>query len=227
MQPNQARIFAEFEGDRWFQRNQNALKCFDPETDLPLKVLKLYGLQPRNVLEIGAANGFRLAEIAKAYCAWAVAVEPSAEALRDGKKCFPAIEFVCGQSHSIPLQGGFDLIIVNFVLHWVDRYRLLQSVAEIDRLLIDGGFLIVGDFQPSSFLRVRYHHLQNEEVFTYKQDYGAPFLAAGIYRPICLLTGTHGAKALNGGGGENERTGLWLLQKSLQGRYSESQGPAR
>jgi SAM-dependent methyltransferase len=227
MQLSQGEVFAESECDRWFSRNRQALDRFDPETDPPLRAIELYDLKPAKVLEIGAANGFRLAEISRRYGARIVAVEPSMEALRDGAKRFPSVKFVCGQSHAIPLEEQFDLVIVNFVLHWVDRSRLLRSVAEIDRLLPDGGFLIIGDFYPSNQLRVRYHHLPAEQVYTYKQNYAGSFLAAGIYRPIGLLTGRHGSKALNGVGHENERTGLWLLQKCLQEQYVESPGPGR
>jgi len=50
---SQDKIFAEFEGDRWFERDQKALEQFHPENDLPLKVMTLYGLKPRKVLEVG------------------------------------------------------------------------------------------------------------------------------------------------------------------------------
>ena len=42
---------------------------------------------------------------------------------------------------------------------------MLRSVAEIDRVLPDGGFLLIGDFYPSLPQRVRYHHLPDQDVF--------------------------------------------------------------
>ena len=56
-------IFRQTEGDRWFARNRAALGAFDASADLALRLLELYNLRPQSVIEIGAANGFRLAAI--------------------------------------------------------------------------------------------------------------------------------------------------------------------
>ena len=130
----QDNIFARSEGDRWFERNAKALQCFNPTEDTPLKLMQFYGVSPRSVLEIGAANGFRLAEIQRRSGARAVGVELSHQAIADGRARFPLVTFVRGAANSVPLQEVFDLVIVNFVFHWVDRIHLLQSVAETDRL---------------------------------------------------------------------------------------------
>ena len=221
MRSSQDQIFATFEGDRWFERNKAALNRFDPEADFPLKLMELYGLCPRSVLEIGAANGYRLAAISGRYGAKVVAVEPSAGAILDGKTRFPFVEFVRGVVYAIPLQELFDLIIVNFVFHWIDRINLLRSIAEIDRLLVNGGFLIIGDFYPCNFVKVRYHHLPEQEVYTYKQNYAATFLASGLYHPVGLLTGDHSSRALTGEAFEDDRSGGWLLRKMLKEHYTE------
>jgi SAM-dependent methyltransferase len=222
---NQTEIFAEFEGDRWFGRNQQALKDFDPDNDSPLRILALYGVKPRAVLEIGAANGVRLAEIAHRHGARTTAVELSQDAIRDGQAKFPMVDFICGPAHAIPLAAAFDLVIVNFVLHWVDRSLLLRTIAEVDRLLGDGGFLVIGDFSPVNFLEVPYHHLTDESVSTFKQNYAAPFLASGIYHAVGLLTANHSAKGLGAAVGECERTGVWLLQKKLTAHYAPGGRP--
>jgi len=124
-------------------------------------------------------------------------------------------------AYAIPLQELFDLIIVNFVFHWIDRTNLLRSVAEIDRLLVDGGFLIIGDFFPSNLTKVRYHHLDDEKVYTYKQNYAGIFTASGLYHPVCLITADHSSKTLTGEVAESERIGIWLLQKKLRDHYVE------
>lgn len=226
MQYSQDQIFADFEGDKWFERNRDALEAFDPEADLPIKLMALYHLRPRSVLEIGAANGFRLAAISERYGARVVAVELSVKAILDGKTMFPCVEFVQGGTQAIPLQELFDLIIVNFVFHWIDRANLLRSVAEIDRLLVDGGFLIIGDFFPSNMIKVRYHHLPKQEVYTYKQNYAATFQASGLYHPVCLITGDHSSKTLTGKVAEDERIGVWLLRKVLTEHYIEGSSHA-
>lgn len=215
----QDNVFSQVEGDRWFERNRSALESFDPAGDLPLKLISLYQLAPSRVLEIGAANGFRLAEIQKRTGAEAVALEPSEQAALSGHGSFPFVRFVRGTMSAAPLRGSFDLVIVNFVFHWIDRQSLLCAAAEVDRLVSDTGYLLIGDFHPANHLRVHYHHLQKEEVFTYKQNYAATFLASGLYHPVCLLTAHHATRALEPHVIENERIGAWLLRKELQQHY--------
>jgi SAM-dependent methyltransferase len=213
--------FRAFEGDRWFERNRTALEAFDRSTDLSLKLIELYGLVPNCVLEIGAANGFRLATIQQRTGAEAIAVEPSAQAVHNGRRTFPRVNFVRGIAGAVPLRKRFDLVIVNFVLHWIDRQSLLGAVAEIDRLVRDGGYLLIGDFCPANQLQVRYHHLTDREVYTYKQDYAATFLASGLYHPVAFLTAHHATKKLEVQVAEGERIGVSLLRKELRGHYLE------
>ncbi len=212
-------IFLHAEGDRWFARNRDALHGFDPSTDLPMRLMALYDLRPGSVLEVGAANGARLACIHQLTGARTHAVEPSAEAIDEGKARYPWVTFVRATAGAMPLRESYDLVIVNFVLHWIDRATLLRSAAELDRLVRDGGFLIVGDFQPASRLRVPYHHLKESGVYTYKQDYGALFRASGLYHPVALLTAHHATNQLDGAVTENERIGAWLLRKQFADHY--------
>jgi SAM-dependent methyltransferase len=218
----QDNIFLQSEGDRWFARNRDALGDFDANADLSLRLMDLYGLRPGSVLEIGAASGFRLAVIQRRTAARCVAVEPSIEAVRAGKTSFPFVTFVRGTADSIPLQDRYDLVIVNFVFHWIDRLTLLRSVAEVDRLVSDRGFLIVGDFLPANRTRAPYHHLKNAEVYTYKQDYSELFRTSGLYHPIGLLTAHHETKRLDPAVDEHERIGAWLLRKEMRRHYFET-----
>ena len=215
----QDEVFFRSEGDSWFTRNRAALDAFDPSADLPLRLLDLYALRPQSVLEVGAANGARMAAIHRITSARTVAVEPSMQAIHDGRAKFPVVTFVRGTADALPLQGTYDLVIVNFVFHWVDRLTLLRSVAEVDRLVCDGGFLIVGDFQPTNRLRVPYHHLHDGGVYTYKQDYAELFRSTGLYHSVCMLTAHHGTKQLDAAVAENQRIGAWLLRKELSSHY--------
>jgi SAM-dependent methyltransferase len=171
------------------------------------------------VLEVGAANGFRLAMLAERYGARAVGVEASAAAIADGSERYPAVELRRGATGALPVDEMFELVIVNFVFHWVDRSSLLASVAEIDRALADGGCLVLGDFLPGNRLRRSYHHRPEAGLWTFKQDYAAPFLASGLYQPLALLAGGHGSAELRVSATEDERVGTWLLRKQLTDLY--------
>ncbi len=222
-QSDQDKLFAGSEGDQWFLRNQQALERFDPETDVLLKLMDLYHLHPRKALEVGAANGSRLAAIAARHGSKVTAVEPSSEAIRHGKASFSTVEFVKGTAASIPIprHESFDLIIVNSVFHWIDRANLLRSIAEVDRLLEDGGFLLLGDFLPSNLIKVPYHHVKDGGIYTYKQSYAAAFLASGLYHLLALLTWDHATRSLAADLAEADRFGTWLLRKSLTDLYVE------
>lgn len=217
----QDEIFAACEGNQWFARNQAALQRYDSEADIPLRLLALYNIQPTQVLEVGAANGFRVATLAARYGARAVALEPSTDAIADGQRRFPSVEFIRAEAHHLPVQESFDLVIVNFVLHWVDRRHLLSTIAEVDRVLADGGYLLIGDFCPTNPTKVPYHHLPDAAVYTYKQNYAAPFLASGIYQLVSFLTSDHGSKMTTGDVSEHERAGTWLLRKQMTENYYE------
>lgn len=222
---DQDALFLAFEGNNWFRRNKAALDAFSPDTDLAIKLLDFYALRPRRVLEVGAANGFRVAAIAQRYGAVGVAVDASAEAIDDGRARFPGIRFVRGGASAIPLDEVFDTVIVNFLLHWVDRTTLMRVAAELDRLVADGGFLLVGDFHPCNLLRRPYHHLPGDVVYTYKQDYAEMFVASGLYHRIGVLTTAHGAKTLRPNAEEDDRVGMALLCKQLVSHYVDREPP--
>lgn len=187
-------IFLQYEGDNWFLRNKDFLKT---KRDLPLFLIKLYNLKPKLVLEIGASNGYRLAQIYKKYKAKVYAIEPSTKAIQDGKKKWPFIKF---QNSTCALMNydehSFDLVIVNSVFHWIDRDELMKSIAKIDNVLQWGGHLIIGDFQIHCPMKRRYHHIKNETIFTYKVDYKKVFLSTGFYKEIATVSVDHDTKIL-------------------------------
>lgn len=219
--------FAAGEGDNWYRRNQAALGK-DSNVDWPIHLLERFDRLEaiRTVAEIGCSNGFRLALIKRellpqAHC---VGVDASAEAIAAGTALYPELELHQGILAAPPLDATFDLVIVNYVLHWVDRSTLASSVCAIDGLVRDGGLLILGDFLPDYPQRRRYHHLPEEEVYTYKQDYPALFTGLGLYREVARLTYDHDAAAAGAAlavAGSASRGVCALLHKSLAGYYPE------
>ncbi|GAB4407541.1 MAG: hypothetical protein Fur0044_00520 [Anaerolineae bacterium] len=189
--------------------------------DPVLKMLQLADLRPENVLEIGASNGYRLHELQTKFKCKATAVEPSQEAIEDGQGRYPEIAFLQGVASDLPIKDDeqFDLVIVNFVFHWIDRATLLRSVAETDRVLKDGGHLIIGDFYPAYPERVIYHHLPESNVWTYKQNYGEIFLATHLYNLVAFLALDHSSHEVRPKIDPKNRTQVALLQKTLNGGY--------
>ncbi|MBL8022473.1 MAG: class I SAM-dependent methyltransferase [Leptospirales bacterium] len=217
---SQDQIFATSESDQWFTRNRAVLDTGHLERDLPLKLFDMYQLRPASVLEIGSANGYRLEAIRTRCNCEVTGVEPSSQAIADGQSRYPAIKFIHSTAAAIPIiEKTFDLVIVNFVLHWIDRSTLMRSIAEIDRLLADGGHLILGDFSPETPGRVGYRHLPDGQVYTFKQQYDSIFIASGLYHLVARLTGNVETKQLDPDVDGGKRMGVSLLKKSFHENY--------
>lgn len=209
---SQKEIFLKSEGNNWFERNKE--KLISNEEDLPILILNLYSIKPKKVLEIGCSNGFRLSYLKNKFGCECVGVEPSESAIEDGNKRFEGIKLIRGVCSDVPIDEKFDLIIVHFVLHWVDREDIATCVDEIDRLLEKGGYLVLGDFFPDEPIENKYHHLLCENVMTFKQDYANVFVDLGNYIHISHLSTTHNdVKELKAEKESNERVSVSLLLK--------------
>ncbi len=211
----QEKVFISGEGNNWFRRNRDYVTgSHFVERDQVLSLMRMFKLAPRKVLEVGASNGFRLAEIARQYNAEGYGIEPSAEAVKDGQVRFPFLHLSQGLASSMPFKDEeFDLVVVNYVLHWIDREKLLKSVAEIDRVLQWNGYLVLGDFFPLSPGKTRYHHLPNDDVWTYKQDYSQLFTASNLYQLVGNIIGSHSGQKVGADIPSEDRTVVFLMQK--------------
>lgn len=169
---DQENIFSSSEGDAWFFRNQGVMASADSiEMQAPRLLMEQYGLNPIRILEIGCSNGWRLNEIRERYSSICLGVEPSQAAIDEGRRLFPEITLLKGVASSVPIQEPCDLVIVNYVMHWVSREALYRSINEIVRLVADGEYLILGDFDPDVSFRNSYKHLPDQGVYTYKWLY--------------------------------------------------------
>jgi ubiquinone/menaquinone biosynthesis C-methylase UbiE len=118
-----------------------------------------------------------------------VGVDPSEAAITQGRAAYPNVQFLQGVASALPIEqdSGFDLVVVSSVFHWIDRSTLLRSCAEADRMLAEGGFLVIGDFYPALPERVNYHHRTDVELYTYKQNYAEIFIATRLYTQFASL----------------------------------------
>ena len=72
-------------------------------------------------------------------------LNPQKSHRRRQKNPWPDLEFREGILSELPINDDekFDLTIVNYVLHWASRI-CLKSINEVDRTVLDGGYLIIG-----------------------------------------------------------------------------------
>lgn len=179
----QSEAFLKGEGDAWYNRNWLKRDGHDPVLD----VIGRLSLRVGNVLEYGACDGSRLAELRKfkSYnCSYAQGVDPSAEAVRNGKLAHRQIKLIVGTAdkklrYKHPC---FKTIIYGFCLYVSDPDDHFRIVMEGDRLLLAGGWIVIHDFHPDAPTLRKYKHL--EGVNSFKMDYAQLWLAHPHYRLV-------------------------------------------
>ncbi|MGY3864864.1 class I SAM-dependent methyltransferase [Aeromonas bivalvium] len=80
---HQKNVFMAREGNEWYERNKSAILGKSLASDPIFKALTYLGCKPARILEIGCANGWRLAQLAEHYGAQCHGVDPSASAIQD------------------------------------------------------------------------------------------------------------------------------------------------
>lgn len=213
MKDKQNEIFFSIEADNYYERNKKEISSLKAEEDIPLRILGLYKIIPKKVLEIGCMNGYRLNFIKEKYNSECIGLEPSKKAVDEGNKSFKDIKIIHGIFSEIPLKEKFDLIIINFVFHWIDRDLLAKCISEVERLLSYNGFLLIGDFFPDHPRKNEYTHLTDNQIWTYKQDYSKIFLSLENYSLIAFLTSSFIVHDFIFEPDENERKSYTLLWK--------------
>lgn len=209
---SQSGAFAAGEGDAWFARNKERLLAFDAEGDLALRLLRLFHVKPKRALEVGCANGARLAALREEFGCEALGTDLSAAAVQDGRERFGLQLHTMGAGE-LDLPGTFELIVVHFVLHWIDREEIASVVQALDKHLAPGGLLLIGDFHPNAPGKVAYHHREDVELWTFKSDYPGLFLTRGNYVQLGQLSADHAEFEPRAGVAGSDRVAVWLLEK--------------
>lgn len=164
---NQSDIFLSSEGDAWYARNKNKLGLKDPVCAL-LDLLPL--IRPKRVLEVGCANGWRLKKLKEKYQCRVSGVDTSHDAVEDALES--GLEDVCHDKfgNATWLGGTFDMIIFAFCLYVTQPSDWFKIVTEADRLLADGGWLVIHDFADGPHA-TPYQH--NTGILSYHLNFGS------------------------------------------------------
>lgn len=201
-------IFLDGEADQWFERNKVALESNrrDPVAD----VLSVVGVHPRRVLEIGCANGWRLNRLKQLFNAECIGIDPSSKAVEQGLKEFPGVNLSVGAADRIPFgPQEFDLVIFGFCFYLIDPILHFQCVAEADRVLADGGMLVISDFLTPFPYHNNYSHL--EGVRSHKLEFSRYFLAHPAYNLIHRTLNHSQSELMN----PDRREGIDVLVKNM------------
>lgn len=184
---NQNNVFLSHEGDAWYDRNHSSVRNTiqankSNDVQFICKFFNSLSRKKLNILEIGCSNGVKLESICSNLCSSGFGIDPSSKAVEDGnnREKLVDISLYVGTGDNLNFSScQFDLVYFAFCLYLFDRNTLLQSLAEADRVLKPGGFLVITDFDPGFNYKKPYAHHKN--VHTYKQDYSELFLRSGLY----------------------------------------------
>ncbi len=166
------------EGDDFFTRNYEGKEVVTlrPNKVTILDCILKSNIEFNSVIEFGCNYGDLLNYFFEKMSIKAVGVEASNKAIEQGRKLYGNnIELHHGiiSDNTISNDSNndalFDLAIVDDVFSWVSRNSILQSIANVDRSIKDGGFLFIRDFKPHKFTKNRNHHITDSEVYNFVQ----------------------------------------------------------
>ena len=96
------------------------------------------------------------------------------------------LQLICGTSDELPYKDlKFDVVILGFCMFWVDRKYLMKTVSEADRVLKEGGYLVIVDFD--TFIPYKKDNVHNPDAWTYKMQYINLFLSNPQYCLVKIL----------------------------------------
>lgn len=169
------------DGDGYHARNHAGIGTIADPAFVQLELINR--VRPiASVLEIGCTTGFRLEKARVAFGARCAGLEVSPAAIAEGRAQYPLIQLEEGlapRDLDRWSQDRFDVVIVGHLEYLLPRDALFDLAAQVDRLVIDGGHLIVMDFLHPSPVRAPYTHQSELQVF--KHDPSAPWLWSPTY----------------------------------------------
>lgn len=208
----QKQVFLASEGDAYFRRNADRLVT--REHDIVVAALRQNRVKPKSFLEIGCANGHRVATLARMLGAAGAGVDPSHEAIEAGRAQFPDVDLRVGTADRIPYaDASFDLVIFGFCFYLIDPASHFQTVAEADRVLRDGGSLAILDFISPVPYTNDYVHMQGLK--SHKMEFARYFTA----HPAYALIGRHLEIVSDDQPTIDNRVGVDLLVKDMRAAF--------
>ncbi len=172
------------DGDGYHERNHEGIGTIaDPIFD---QLCLIHESEPiTSLLEIGCTNGFRLEKAREAFAARCCGLEVSSAAISEGRTKFPEVEIVEGVAPSDLNYWNdltFDTVIVGHFEYLLPRSELFALASEIDRLLRDGGHLVVMDFLYPHAVSAPYTH--DDQLRVFKHDPSRPWTWSPTYSLI-------------------------------------------
>ena len=172
----QPTAFLKGEGKAWLDRNIDKLNKMTEKDDPVIQAMIGCKLKPKSVLEVGCANGWRLNILRTIMGCEIYGLEPGLTTSFDGY-------IFQGVANEIPFFARtFDLIIYGWCLYLCDPEDYFKIAAEGDRVLQDGGHLIIHDFNDYPIFKTKYKH--KEGLWSYHYDFSKLWLSHPAYHVV-------------------------------------------
>jgi malonyl-CoA O-methyltransferase len=156
-----------------------------------LERLELFALEPRCIVDLGAATGTASLALARRYPqASVLAVDSSAAMTRVlARKCRDrrAIVPIQGDAHALPLrEASVDLVFGNLLLPWTRPDLVLVEIA---RILKPGGLVLLTSLGPDTLVELRRAWAEvDDRIHVHgcvdMRDLGDLALRAGLSEPV-------------------------------------------
>ena len=196
---SQDSFYSKRESDAFFERWQKKNNNFKLIRNHSYRVVKFIttniDCNNMNILEIGCFIGDKLNYFKNKLNCNVKGIEPSKKACDFAKKKFNIkIEnntLVKSNFYNLKYnKKKFDLIILEDVLNWMDRKYFIQTLAIIDHLIKDYGYIYIKDYSPNfSYSNHNHHYPEKYEIKSYKfgGGYSSLFTRIGTYKIITSL----------------------------------------
>jgi len=232
----QDNYYLNLEGNSFFERNfeNKNLPELRVGKQVILENIQISKIEFNNVLEYGCCYADLLAVLKTKHNKIVMGVEASAKAIEFSRarynNLFPLVHGTISDNEinkSPKYIGFFDLVIIDDVFGWVSRDTLFQSLANIDSMVKDGGYIFIRDFFPDRRIKNRNHHVKNTDIFNFKVpgSHASLFIASGMYETIFQKIYYDDIGISTTYKCDNTFNYRWtdlILQKSLSNYYNES-----
>jgi ubiquinone/menaquinone biosynthesis C-methylase UbiE len=122
------------------------------------------------------------------------------------------LDFQTGLATQLPYQDKkFDLVFFGFCLYLIEPNEIFKAVMEADRVLRNGGFLAILDFDYGQLCVNPYKHAPG--IFSYKNHYSQIFTSSNYFHQISKWSFSHSDNSFTAE--KDERLSIEVLYKEL------------